>query len=201
MAKAQGTLEEHGQLPKVVWQSSSDSTSLQQLHKLSLVKTYRASHCNRLPLPHVCKQCMQMHSEMTILYENEYAHTCGLYESTNKHKACRHVNKTHARKDTQHRPHRNTQCTPKCVIMTFMYTAFFPLTLNHNLHLKCSFTHIFLKPSGLFYWHLWRCQVKPCRADLCFHYHFKHIKLCQTAPEMDHLRSGARAHPTCLRAG
>lgn len=67
MAKAQGTLEEHGQLPKAVWQSSSDSTSLQQPHKLSLVKAYRVSHCNRLPLPHVSKQCTQMHSEMTIL--------------------------------------------------------------------------------------------------------------------------------------
>ena len=36
MAKAAGTLEEHGRLPRAVWRTSAD-TALQQPHQLSLV--------------------------------------------------------------------------------------------------------------------------------------------------------------------
>lgn len=61
---------------------------------------------------------------MTILYENKYAHTCGLYEAPNKHKSCRHVNKTHARKDSTdhtetHSAHPNVWSWLSCILHSF----------------------------------------------------------------------------------
>ena len=54
---------------------------------------------------------------------------------------------------------------------------------------------------GLFHSHIWVRRVKPCQADLCFHYHLNHAEWCWAGPEIAPLRRKVKVCPTSRLQG
>lgn len=108
MAKAAGTLEEHGRLPRVVWRTSAD-TALHCSSHTSFLWLRLKGLCTE-----TCSLCL-MHVNSAhrsrsdaVRHDNTLtkpicAHLRGLYKACKapcKHKACCHINKIPARKDS-----------------------------------------------------------------------------------------------------
>lgn len=139
MAKAAGTLEEHGQLPRVVWRTSAD-TALHCSSHISFLWLRLTGLCTKtrsLCFKHV-NGAHRSRSD-AVRHDWQYFYKTNLctledYIKLVKHHANR--NKTHTRIDRMKQTTKNTQRAPKLVIVSGLScTASIPKTLKLSLSL------------------------------------------------------------------